>query len=156
MNRDYFPDDDEDDLEQQESLMGDDEEIDGRTPLDKTIDRIGMGSYQWTLLSLCGFGWMADNMWLQAVAIILPRIQQHYAIPDSYIGTVSSSMFAGMMIGAVGWGTCSDLMGRSMAFNATLFFTAVFGILASFANSFPTLCIGLFFLGSSVGVSQTS
>ncbi|THG98816.1 hypothetical protein EW026_g3425 [Hermanssonia centrifuga] len=29
---------------------------DARTPLDKTIDRIGMGSYQWTLLSLCGFG----------------------------------------------------------------------------------------------------
>lgn len=46
---------------------------DGRTPLDKTIDRIGMGafslrifhivrlkmvagSYQWTLLALCGFG----------------------------------------------------------------------------------------------------
>lgn len=56
----------------------DQEECDGRTPLDRTIDRIGMGtftcticsrivfcslsftlrsgSYQWTLLSLCGFG----------------------------------------------------------------------------------------------------
>ena len=52
-------------------------EDDGRTPLDRTIDRIGMGehplffqaeetlgshthgtsgSYQWTLLCLCGFG----------------------------------------------------------------------------------------------------
>lgn len=89
-------------------------------------------------------------------------------VPDSYIGTVSSSMFAGMMVGAVGWGTCkstivvsshkthshqgSDLMGRITAFNATLFFTAVFGLLASFSNSFSTLCIALFFLGSSVGV----
>lgn len=27
-----------------------------QTQLDRTIDRIGMGSYQWTLLSLCGFG----------------------------------------------------------------------------------------------------
>ena len=43
-------------------------------------------------------------------------------------------------------------MGRSTAFNATLFFTAVFGLLASFANSFLTLCVALFFLGSSVGV----
>lgn len=61
----YFPDD-------AEALDSDD----GRTPLDKTIDRIGMGvyirfsvrstvflivrddtgPYQWTLLSLCGFG----------------------------------------------------------------------------------------------------
>ena len=50
----------------------------------------------------------------------------------------------------------SDVMGRSTAFNATLFFTAVFGILASFANSFGSLCAILFFLGSSVGVSLRS
>ncbi|KAF8799365.1 MFS general substrate transporter [Phlegmacium glaucopus] len=141
------------DLEHQHHLVNGTDQ-DGRTPLDKTIDRIGMGSYQWTLLSLCGFGWMADNMWIQAIAIILPRVQQHYAVPDSYIGTVSSSMFAGMMIGAIGWGTCSDLMGRSAAFNSTLFFTALFGLLASFSNSFLTLCIALFFLGSSVGGSM--
>ncbi|KIL00200.1 hypothetical protein PAXRUDRAFT_821900 [Paxillus rubicundulus Ve08.2h10] len=132
----------------------DEYEYDGRTPLDKTIDRIGMGSYQWTLLSLCGFGWMADNMWIQAIAIVLPRVQQHYSVPDSYIGILSSSMFAGMMVGAIGWGTCSDLVGRSAAFNATLFFTAVFGMLASFAGSFWMLCAILFFLGSAVGGSM--
>ncbi|KAF8625910.1 hypothetical protein AX17_006636 [Amanita inopinata Kibby_2008] len=149
---------DDADLEQQSlNIRGThstDDPHDGRTPLDRTIDRIGMGSYQWTLLSLCGFGWMADNMWIQAVAIILPRVQQHYSVPDSYIGAVSSSMFAGMMFGALGWGTCSDLLGRSAAFNATLFFTALFGLVASFANSFLTLCVSLFFLGSAVGGSM--
>ncbi|KAF7299816.1 MFS general substrate transporter [Mycena chlorophos] len=129
-------------------------EGDARTRLDKTIDRIGMGNYQWTLLCLCGFGWMADNMWLQAVAIILPRVQAHYSVPDSQIGLLSSSMFAGMMLGAVGWGSCSDLLGRSAAFNATLFFTALFGILASFAYSFTSLCLLLFLLGSAVGGSM--
>lgn len=74
------------------------------------------------------------------------------SVPDNYIGTLSSSMFAGMMVGAVGWGTCSDLAGRSTVFNATLFFTSLFGILASFASSFWSLCVLLFFLGSAVGV----
>lgn len=60
------------------------------------------------------------------------------------------------MIGAVGWGTCSDIVGRSAAFNATLSFTAFFGILASFASSFGSLCVLLFFLGSAVGVSSPS
>lgn len=65
-------------------------------------------------------------MWLQAIAIILPRMQQQFSssstdffsqvwlidfpplkVPDNYIGAVSSAMFAGMMVGAVGWGTCS-------------------------------------------------
>ncbi|KXN80839.1 hypothetical protein AN958_07202 [Leucoagaricus sp. SymC.cos] len=158
-DRHYYPDDL--DVEQQQRLMGSsvDGDDDGgmddsRTPLDKTIDRIGMGSYQWALLSLCGFGWMADNMWIQAIAIILPRVQQHYSVSDNVIGSLSSSMFAGMMIGAVGWGTCSDLLGRSTAFNATLFFTALFGFFASWANSFVTLCIALFLLGSAVGGSM--
>jgi hypothetical protein len=79
-------------------------------------------------------------------------------------------MFAGMMFGAVGWGTCaslwivcthigltllsidSDLMGRIPAFNATLFLTALFGISASLATTFPMLCSALFFLGSALGV----
>ncbi|KAJ7250028.1 major facilitator superfamily domain-containing protein [Mycena haematopus] len=147
----YFPmPDAADDIEH----LLDDLDEDPRTQLDKTIDRIGMGSYQWTLLCLCGFGWMADNMWLQAVAIVLPRVQLHYSVPDSYIGIVSSAMFAGMMLGAVGWGTCSDLIGRSTAFNATLFFTALFGVLASFSYSYTSLCVLLFFLGTAVGGSM--
>ncbi|KZT73865.1 MFS general substrate transporter [Daedalea quercina L-15889] len=112
------------------------------------------GWYQWTLLSLCGFGWMADNMWIQAVAIALPRIQRHFEVRDSVIGTLSSSMFAGMMFGAIGWGTCSDLMGRTTAFNATLFLTAFFGVFASLAPTFIWLCVSLFFLGSAVGGSM--
>lgn len=90
---------DVDDVEIADEFV-EDVEYDGRTPLDKTIDRIGMGaqslsasssmlirllapgSYQWRLLSLCGFGehllcaitslmfircsqsigWMADNV----------------------------------------------------------------------------------------------
>ena len=66
-------------------------------------------------------------MWMQAVAIILPRVQQHFSrkfsvggpsvlhrlltslcsVPDNQIGLLSSTMFAGMMFGAVGWGTCT-------------------------------------------------
>lgn len=78
----YFPvSEAEDDVEH----LLDELEDDPRTQLDKTIDRIGMGSYQWTLLCLCGFGaqfsgsmhtttltvilntgWMADNVSVSA------------------------------------------------------------------------------------------
>ncbi|KIJ54356.1 hypothetical protein M422DRAFT_25278 [Sphaerobolus stellatus SS14] len=144
---DYFHEDGEEEAQEEP-------EIDRRTRLDKTIDKIGMGSYQWTLLALCGFGWMADNCWIQTTAIILPRVQQHFDVPDSYIGALSFSLFFGMMLGAVGWGACSDLMGRIAAFNATLFFTALFGVLAGFSPNFPSLCFSMFFLGSAVGGSM--
>jgi len=80
-------------------------------------------------------------------------------------------MFAGMMVGAVGWGTCkwpgslrfgvliltirhpgTDLLGRSMAFNGTLLFTSLFGLGATITTSFWSLCLALFLLGSAVGV----
>ncbi|CUA75096.1 putative MFS-type transporter PB1E7,08c [Schizosaccharomyces pombe 972h-] [Rhizoctonia solani] len=127
---------------------------DMRSPLDRTIDKIGMGPYQWALLALCGFGWAADNMWLQAIAIILPRVQDEYAIPDSQIGVLSASMFCGMMFGALGWGSCSDVVGRSMAFNLTLAFTSLFGIMACLSTSFGGLCFLIFLLGSAVGGSM--
>ncbi|KAF8467543.1 hypothetical protein DFH94DRAFT_291392 [Russula ochroleuca] len=58
-----------------------------------------------------------------------------------------------MMFGAVGWGTCSDLKGRSVAFHATLFFTLLFVVASPLDATFPMLCIATFFLGSAIGGS---
>jgi len=48
-------------------------------------------------------------MWLQAIAIILPRIQDQYGVSNNVIGALSSSTFAGMFLGAFVWGTCTHL-----------------------------------------------
>jgi hypothetical protein len=40
-------------------------------------------------------------MWLQAIAIALPRVQVHYDVISTSIGYLSAAIFAGMMIGAV-------------------------------------------------------
>ncbi|KAF9443350.1 hypothetical protein P691DRAFT_809102, partial [Macrolepiota fuliginosa MF-IS2] len=50
--------------------------------------------------------------------------------------------------------TDSDILGRSAAFSITLFFTAVCGFFASFANSFGMLCFAFFLLDSAVGGSM--
>ncbi|KDE04406.1 hypothetical protein MVLG_05196 [Microbotryum lychnidis-dioicae p1A1 Lamole] len=124
------------------------------TPLDQTLEIIGFGSYQQMLLVLCGFGWMADNMWLQCVAIILPRVQEHFAIGDQWIGLLSTSIFAGMMLGAAAWGSYSDTKGRRPAFHFTLLLTSAFGLAAALAPSFTWLCFALFWLGTGVGGSM--
>ncbi|UZJ51463.1 hypothetical protein CBS101457_000783 [Exobasidium rhododendri] len=126
----------------------------GDTPLERTIDAIGMGRYQYAVLVLSGLGWAADNMWLQGVAIILPRVQDEWQIGDQWIGLVSSCTFAGMMVGALTWGSYSDTFGRKNAFNATLLITSIFGLLSSLSPSFPLLCLCLFLLGTGVGGSM--
>ncbi|KAK6904238.1 membrane transporter [Kwoniella mangroviensis CBS 10435] len=130
-------------------------DTDGRERgLEETLEKIGFGSYHWRLLALCGFGWMSDNSALQCIAVILPRVQVHFNLSSKVVGLLSASTMAGMMIGAVAWGVISDLLGRSLPFNATLFLTAVFGIAASFSPDFGVLCIWMFLLGSAVGGSM--
>ncbi|KAH9990063.1 hypothetical protein BJV77DRAFT_963635 [Russula vinacea] len=59
-------------------------------------------------------------------------------------------MFAGMMFGVVGRGTCSDLMGHSAAFNATLFLISLRR--GQFTcHNIPMLGICIFLLGNAVG-----
>lgn len=107
---------------------------------------------------------------------------EHFAISDRWIGLLSASIFAGMMVGAWGWGSCefdssgklqsrdrisslatdsrilpctdSDTNGRKLAFNSTLLITSICGIASAFAPTFGLLCLGLFGLGTGVGGSM--
>ncbi|GET00545.1 MFS general substrate transporter [Rhizophagus clarus] len=140
-----------DDNSSDDSVLLPDDIAKKHSALDAVITRIGMGKFQKQLLVLCGLGWLADNMWLQCVAVILPRVQRHFDLPNSLIGALSSSLFTGMMFGALFWGVLSDTHGRKQAFNWTLAVTTFFGIIASFAQSFFQLCFMLFLLGFGVG-----
>ncbi|KLT44613.1 MFS general substrate transporter [Cutaneotrichosporon oleaginosum] len=122
--------------------------------IEETLERLGFGAYQWRLFALCGCGWMSDNSALQCIAVVLPRVRVHFNLGSEIAGLLSASMMAGMMLGAVGWGVVSDILGRALPFHATLLLTAVFGIAASFAPNFWVLCICMFFLGTAVGGSM--
>ncbi|KAJ2832146.1 hypothetical protein GGI24_001333 [Coemansia furcata] len=132
--------------------MGENElESDEEGELNRMISNIGFGRYHRRVLALCGLGWLADNAWMQCTASILPRVQQHFSISNARIGLMSSSMFLGLMCGALIWGPVSDRFGRLIAYRWTLVITAVFGLLASAAPTFSLLCLCLFGLGSGVG-----
>lgn len=51
--------------------------------------------------TFCRFG-------CKSIASTIPSHVFHHAVADNAVGIVSSSMFAGMMFGAVGWGTCAS------------------------------------------------
>ncbi|KAL9115669.1 MAG: hypothetical protein Q9227_000037 [Pyrenula ochraceoflavens] len=119
--------------------------------INKAIQDIGMGSYQWQLFVLCGFGWLADNLWLQGVALTLTPMGMEFGVSETNVRYTTLSVFTGLCIGAVGWGTASDIIGRRLAFNTTLFLAGVFGIAVGGGNSWIAVC-GLYAsLGVGVG-----
>ncbi|KAJ3288123.1 hypothetical protein HDU79_005094 [Rhizoclosmatium sp. JEL0117] len=141
-----------------DSVVHDDESLDeterlriGIGRINDCIANIGMGTYQWRLFFLCGFGWFADNMWLQGVSVVIPGIRREFGLSESEMGVGSTFVFLGMMIGSAMWGILSDVIGRKPAFTLTLLITSLFGFWAASAQSFPQFYWRLFWMGTGVG-----
>ncbi|KAA1467200.1 MFS general substrate transporter [Dentipellis sp. KUC8613] len=112
-------------------------------------NEIGFGRYQVQLFILTGLGWMADNIWLQGVAIILPSIQQE--LNPVRVEYATLALFIGLIVGATCWGILADVVGRKLSFNITLFIAGVFGIAAGAAPSFVALASLVACVGFGVG-----
>jgi len=119
--------------------------------INKAIMDIGMGPYQWQLFVLCGFGWLADNLWLQALALTLPSLTSEFGVSTTNVRYTTCATFVGLCIGASFWGVASDVIGRRFAFNMTLFIAGVFGLAVGGGPSWVGTC-GLFAaLGVGIG-----
>ncbi|EAQ92476.1 hypothetical protein CHGG_00711 [Chaetomium globosum CBS 148.51] len=103
--------------------------------INKAIQDIGMGTYNWQLFVLCGFGWFADNLWMQGVSLTLPSLSAEFGISEKSVRYTTSSVFLGLCFGSFFWGIGSDMMGRRIAFNVTLLIASVFGTATAYASS---------------------
>lgn len=80
--------------------------------VNREIDAMGMGKYQWYIWSLCGFGYMLDLLWAQAFGLTLSPLQQELGFGNDESGNISTSFNAGLTAGAFVWGVLSDVLGR--------------------------------------------
>ncbi|KAJ5101989.1 hypothetical protein NUU61_004211 [Penicillium alfredii] len=121
--------------------------------INRAILDIGMGRYQWSLFILCGFGWVADNLWLQGVALTLTPLSQEFGISTTDSRFATCALFVGLIVGASFWGIASDAIGRRPAFNCTLFLCGAFGLAAGGGSSWVGVCALYACLGVGVGGS---
>ncbi|KAE8379032.1 major facilitator superfamily domain-containing protein [Aspergillus bertholletiae] len=119
--------------------------------INKAIQDIGMGRYQWELFVLCGFGWTADNLWLQGIALTLTPLSMEFGISESYVRFTTCALFVGLIVGASFWGLASDIIGRRLAFNTTLFLCGAFGLASGGGSTWVGTCSLYACLGLGVG-----
>lgn len=82
--------------------------------INREIDSMGMGKYQWYVWGLCGFGYMLDLLWAQAFGLALSPLQQEMGFGNGESGNISTSFNAGLTAGAFVWGVLSDVVGMWM------------------------------------------
>lgn len=106
--------------------------------LNRAIQEIGMGRYQWQLFVVIGFGWASDNLWPIVTSLILTPLSYEYAVSKPPLLTLAQNI--GLLVGAVFWGFGCDVFGRRWAFNLTIGITAVFGLIAAGSPNFGAAC----------------
>ncbi|OJJ54785.1 hypothetical protein ASPSYDRAFT_210462 [Aspergillus sydowii CBS 593.65] len=119
--------------------------------INRAIQDIGMGRYQWGLFVLCGFGWIADNLWLQGVALTLTPLANEFGISGNDSRFATCALFVGLIVGASFWGIASDIVGRRPAFNCTLLICGAFGLAAGGGPNWVGTCALYACVGLGVG-----
>lgn len=105
--------------------------------LNRAIQAIGMGRYQWQLFAVIGFGWASDNLWPIVTSLILVPVSYEFPGPEPELLTLAQNI--GLLIGALFWGFGCDIFGRRWAFNLTIAITGLFGLIAAGSPSFRAI-----------------
>ncbi|KAF5329762.1 hypothetical protein D9619_009282 [Psilocybe cf. subviscida] len=116
--------------------------------LNRAIQEIGMGRYQWQLFFVAGFGWFADSVWPLITGLILTPVINEFHFDAPFLSLAAN---AGLLVGAVFWGVGCDVWGRRWCFNVTLLIAGIFGLAAGGSNNFITLASLLAVMGVGVG-----
>ncbi|KIK01641.1 hypothetical protein K443DRAFT_678188 [Laccaria amethystina LaAM-08-1] len=116
--------------------------------LNRAIEEIGMGRYQYLLFVVAGFGWFADSVWTLITSLILAPVVAEFHFNGPFL-TLAANI--GFLVGAISWGLASDIWGRRWPFNATLFIAGVFGLAAGGSQNLVTLASLIAVLGIGVG-----
>ncbi|WWC93760.1 hypothetical protein V866_000596 [Kwoniella sp. B9012] len=119
--------------------------------INRELDQMGMGRYQWCVFTLCGLGYFLDLGWAQAFGLVGGAIQQELGVPDSQIGALSTAFNFGLCIGAFGWGLLVDIVGRRWCFNSTCLFSTVFGLCFALPSNYALTCLLACLIGLGVG-----
>ncbi|KAI4636514.1 hypothetical protein J4E83_001469 [Alternaria metachromatica] len=119
--------------------------------INREIDLMGMGRYQWSIWALCGFGYMIDLMWAQAFGLVLSPIQQELGFGADQTGKLSTAFSIGLTAGAFVWGVLVDLIGRKVSFNLTVFIACIFGTCIGAPSTYNAILVLTAFTGFGVG-----
>ncbi|KAH7063437.1 major facilitator superfamily domain-containing protein, partial [Macrophomina phaseolina] len=123
--------------------------------INREIDAMGMGRYQWYVWGLCGFGYFLDLLWANAFGLVLGPVQQEFGFGNDQSGNISTSFSAGLTAGAFVWGVLADIIGgsrrRQWAFNLTVLIASIFGICLGAPNTYTPFLVLTAFTGFGIG-----
>ncbi|PIN03605.1 hypothetical protein CDL12_23867 [Handroanthus impetiginosus] len=119
---------------------------DGYT-VDEALSLVGFGTFQVVALAFAGIGSFSDAMEISLLSFIGPALKSEWSISPTQESLLSTTVFAGMLIGAYFWGFISDAYGRRMGIRGVGIIMYGAGFLSAFSPDYKSLVVLRFLLG---------
>ncbi|KAK8918431.1 Organic cation/carnitine transporter 7 [Platanthera zijinensis] len=119
--------------------------------VDDALISLGFGKFQTLVLFYSGVAYAAEAMEVMILSFIGQAVQSEWNLSQYEKSLISSSVFAGMLVGASTWGIVSDNYGRRQGFLFTALVTSGAGFLSTFSPNYISLLILRFFVGVGLG-----
>jgi putative MFS transporter len=87
------------------------------------------------------FGHFMDGFVINMTGVLIPGLIVSFHLTSKQAGHFSSSLFAGMLVGAAVAGTASDRLGRKSLLFASIMVYSVFSFVTAFAGSYDQLLV---------------
>jgi putative MFS transporter len=117
----------------------------------RTVESLGMGPFQRRILIAAGLCFASDSMEILLLSFLAVVLQVEWDLTESQTATITSSVFAGAMIGTLVLGPLADHIGRKPVFTITAAMICVSSFATAAANSFPVLLLCRFCVGLGIG-----
>ncbi len=98
-----------------------------------------------------GIGWMLDAFEVQIIGSVIPGIQQEFSLDSTQSVLINIVWFAGIALGALGFGYLADRIGRKRLFVATLILYSVFAVATAASPNFELFIFFRFITALGVG-----
>ncbi|GME68380.1 unnamed protein product [[Candida] boidinii] len=112
--------------------------------VNNAIDEIGFTWYHAKLFCIAGFGYSVDSQMEMIQSSVKTYVDRQFG-RDFPVAT--ECFYAALITGSILWGFSGDIIGRKLAFNLSLFLSAIFGFLTGGMGSYATYVIMICMVG---------
>lgn len=119
--------------------------------VDTAIDTVGLGTFQYVVLTLAGLLWTAESMEMLLLSFIKQPLQCEWGITDSQAALITTSVAIGMLTGATLWGVVADKYGRRLCFIMAATFTSIMGMASALSPNYSMMVVYRGLVGFGIG-----
>ena len=119
--------------------------------VDEAIERLGMGRFQFIILTAAGLCFAADAMQVLQLTFLSEVLRLEWNLNDDETALITSMLFIGAIFGTLTLGPLADKKGRKPVFILAASIISVFGVAVALVSNYIALLGNLFMVGWGVG-----